>query len=67
MIPRVKLKAHLRPKTSQPNPQNIAPANNPMFCERVSSGGRVGLNSFVIGVKMSEVTIGHLLFIKSAT
>ena len=32
-----------------------------MFCDRVKNGGLVGWNSFVIGVKIREVTMGHRL------
>lgn len=31
VIPNVKLNPHFLPKISHPNPQNIAPASNPMF------------------------------------
>ena len=61
VIPSVRLNAHFLPKMSQPNPQNIAPQSNPMFCARVRRGGRPGLNSFVIGVKIRDVTIGQRL------
>ena len=59
VTPRVRLKAHLRPKTSQPKPQKTAPHSKPMFCARVSRGGVLGWNSFRIGVKMRDVTIGY--------
>ena len=49
VIPIVRLKAHLLPKTSQPKPQKIAPANNPIFCDRESKGGFPGLNSVLTG------------------
>lgn len=49
VIPIVKLNAHLLPKISQPNPQKIAPASNPMFCDRESRGGFEGENSLAMG------------------
>jgi hypothetical protein len=35
VMPIVKLKAHRRPKTSHPKPQNTAPKRRPMFCASV--------------------------------
>ncbi len=61
VMPRVRLNAHLRPNTSHPNPQNMAPKSKPMFCASVRSGGRVGLNSLVMGVNIREVTMGQRL------
>lgn len=76
VMPIVRLKAQRRPNMSpahisaslvemiglvHPKPQNIAPTSNPMFCERESRGGFVGENSFVIGVRINEVTIGQRL------
>ena len=42
VTPSVKLKAHLHPKISHPNPQNIAPARSPMFWASVNNGGLEG-------------------------
>lgn len=57
VTPRVKLKAQRRPKTSQPNPQNMAPASSPMFCARDRRGGRDGRNSLVTGVTGRESVV----------
>src|SRR3569833_4634006 len=56
--PNVRLKAHLRPKMSQPKPQKMAPAKRPMFCDCVRSGGRGGPASLATGAKISDVTMG---------
>jgi hypothetical protein len=53
VIPRVALNASLRPKISQPKPQNIAPARRPMFCARERRGGRDGENSLATAVTWS--------------
>ena len=53
VIPIHKLKAHL-----QTNPQNMAPTSSPMFCDSDNMGACDGMNSFLTGVKMSDVTIG---------
>ena len=39
VMPMVRLKAQRLPKISQPNPQNIAPNNKPIFWARDSRGG----------------------------
>jgi hypothetical protein len=61
VTPMVRLKAQRRPKMSQPKPQNMAPMRRPMFWARVRSGARVGWNSFLMGVKIREVTMGQRL------
>jgi hypothetical protein len=61
VMPIVRLKAHRRPKMSQPKPQNTAPKRRPMFWDRVRNGGRSGLNSFRMGVNIRDVTIGQRL------
>src|SRR5690349_1025351 len=58
VMPSVKLNAHLRPKTSHPNPQNIAPASRPMFWARDRRGARPGLNSFLTGVTAELLALG---------
>jgi hypothetical protein len=50
VMPRVRLNANRRPKTSHPKPQNIAPAKRPIFWASERSGGRDGRNSLAIGV-----------------
>jgi len=59
VTPRVRLKAHFRPQTSQPKPQKMAPARRPMFWARERRGGRDGENSLVIGTTFE---INQLLF-----
>lgn len=61
VTPMVRLKAHRRPKMSHPKPQKTAPKRRPIFCDSVRSGARVGWNSFLTGVKMSDVTMGQRL------
>ena len=61
VTPIVRLKAHRLPKISQPKPQKMAPTRRPMFWASVRKGARVGWNSFLTGVKISEVTMGHKL------
>jgi len=50
VIPKVRLKPHLRPKISHPKPQNIAPPSKPIFWASESNGGRFGRNSLATGV-----------------
>lgn len=61
VMPIVRLKANRRPKMSHPNPQNIAPTSNPIFCDNERSGGFEGENSLVIGGRIKDVTMGQRL------
>lgn len=61
VTPSVKLKAHRRPNTSQPKPQNRAPISRPMFCARVRRGGSLTSNSFVIGVSLKRDRFSNFL------